>query len=58
MMVTKDEYELPMAIADTPTELANLVGTTRAAIHSQIGRAKKSGKRCRYVKVILDDDEE
>jgi hypothetical protein len=57
MMVTKDEYELPMAIADTPTELAKMVGTTRAAINSQISRARKSGKRSNFVKVVFDDED-
>lgn len=57
MMVTNDEYELPLAVADTIQQLADTVGTTKTAIEAAMYRAKKKGKRCRYVKVLLIDDE-
>lgn len=58
MMVTKDELELPMAIANSVSELAKMVGTTSNVILCQISRAKKTGRRCRFVKVTIDEDEE
>ena len=36
MYVTKDEFELPIAVADTPKELALMVGTTANSVKSAI----------------------
>ena len=36
MYVTKDEYELPIAVADTPRELARMLGTTANTVKSSI----------------------
>jgi len=56
MMVTQDKYELPMAIADTPAELAEIVGTTRNAISSAISKARAHGYHSRYVKVTVESE--
>lgn len=49
MKVTADKYELPIAIADSPKELAEMVGVKSGTISSQITRGEKgyqpSGKR-------------
>ena len=57
MAVTADEYELPVAIADTIVALAKMMNTTDTAIRSslyqeKIGRIKKA----RYKKVWIDDE--
>lgn len=46
MKVTGDKYELPIAIADSPKELAEMVGVKANSISSQITRAEKG-----YLKV-------
>lgn len=56
MAVTVDEYELPVAIADTIVALAKMMNTTDTAIRSslyqeKIGRIKKA----RYKKVWIND---
>lgn len=58
MKVTSDEYELPLYVASSPTELAEKVGTTRMTILSAISHAKKRGGRCKYVRVVINDEEE
>lgn len=59
MAVTADKYELPLAIADSPKQLAKLVGTTPAKISSAIGK-NINGKYLglKYVKVWIDYNEE
>lgn len=54
MAVTKDKYELPIAVADTTAELAKLVGVSRNAINSAISHAKKKGFNSCYVKVVIE----
>lgn len=57
MKVTKDEYQLPIAVAESATELAKMVGVTREMIYRRIS-AHKSGitKTCCYVCVEIDED--
>lgn len=60
MMVTSDEYQLPLAFADNAAELARMVGLRNPtfvvnAIHNN---KKRHLKKCKYVEVIFDDDEE
>lgn len=55
MVVTGDEFELPVAVADTIQELADMIGKDSNAISSAMSRAKKKGYKCIYVKVILDE---
>lgn len=59
MMVSKDKYQLPLAIADSASELARMVGkssnTTRsAASHAKAGKIKNS---IFYRVEIAEDDE-
>lgn len=54
MKVTKDEFELPLAIADTPTELSRITGDKLGTINSALSRAKhKKRKFSRYIKVEI-----
>ena len=52
MMVTKDEYELPIAIADTAKELSEIIHVSSNAIRSAISHKPK---KCIYVKVDIGD---
>ena len=58
MMVTNDKYELPLAVADTPKELAEMIGKNVNAIYKAIGR-RRSGetKRSIYQKVEIKENE-
>lgn len=55
MEVTRDKYELPIAVANTVYELANMTNTSVNAIRSNICHAKKKGYKCKYVKVEVEE---
>lgn len=59
MMVTNDKYELPLAVADTASELAQIVGTSTGCIYTTISDHKRDPQRhphSKYVKVDIDID--
>lgn len=61
MEVTQDKYELPVAIADTAKELAEIVGTTTNNIVSQCshyrkGRLKSSRFRMIEIEEAMNDN--
>lgn len=58
MKVTKDRYSLPVAVADSPKELAALCGVSQNAIYSAFSHEKRGDWKSPYVKVTVDDDEE
>ena len=59
MAVTKDKYELPLAIADTSVELAKLMNTTDAVVRSCVYQEKRgTRKRSMYKKVQIDNFED
>lgn len=49
MKVTNDEYELPLAVADSSFELSKILGLSRNAVNEIVCRAKKRGGKCQYV---------
>ncbi len=53
LCVTADEYELPLAVAETSTELALMVGTTGDNVREGARRHDTNGLRTgrRFVKV-------
>lgn len=55
MLVTQDELELPLIVADSLGELAEKCGCTKNAISSGISY-KKNGGKSRFVKVVVEDD--
>ena len=57
MEVTTDEYELPVAVADSATALAAIVGNTAKNIRSSAYRSRKGLKR-KYISVDVEDEEE
>ena len=58
MLTTTDKYELPIFVADSCAELAAMCNTTSGNIFATIGKAKARGGRCKYVKVLVDADDE
>lgn len=63
MEVTQDEYELPVAVAESAGILARKIGKSKKTIISamrkaQIRQEKQGHTRCRYVKVEVDDGED
>lgn len=58
MLVTDDELELPLYVADTVSELAEKVGISAPNVISSImSRAKRDGRRCHYIKVPREQEE-
>lgn len=59
MLISLDELELPLAVADSASGLARMLNRSPHTILSAMSHAKKSGKRSQYVKVrYLEDEEE
>lgn len=58
LYVTKDKYELPLAVADSIPLLARQLGVTTNSIYASMTHSRKKGYRCRYVKVVIDESEE
>lgn len=56
MLISLDQYELPMMVCDTATELARQLRLSRSAVCSAIRNAQLRGVRCRYVKVDIEED--
>ena len=56
MKVTMDEYELPVAVAESCRELSEMVGVTVNNIRSSYSKYK-SGQRktCQYRKVEVEE---
>lgn len=55
MYVTKDEFELPLAVAESPDELARMVGTTKNVVLSAISHKHLGWER---IEVKEADDED
>ena len=57
MEVTSDKYELPVAVAESPRELAEMTRTKSSIIRSAICHMKQPGRRrSKYVKLEVEDD--
>lgn len=56
--VSRDKYELPIAVADTIEELAEMCGVKVNTIRSYICHAKKNGYRCKYIKIEEGENEQ
>lgn len=48
MAVTPDEYELPLAVADTAKGLANMLGVTESNVCKLWHRKRRGNRRCKY----------
>ena len=56
MEVTQDEYELPVAIADSAGQLAEMRGTTKATIFSLISHEKAGVCKSKFKRIEIEDD--
>lgn len=57
MAVSKDEYRLPIAIADTAKELAELFGTNENNVKTIASKGKHGNiKNPRYIAVRIDEE--
>jgi hypothetical protein len=58
MAVSQDEYRLPIAIADTAKELAEIFGTNESNVKSIASKGKHGNiKNPRYIAVEIDKEE-
>ena len=56
MLVTKDEYELPLVVADSIAQLARELSISPNVISSAMSKASEKGYKCMYVKVECEDE--
>ena len=54
MEVSQDEFELPLAIADTISELARLAHRKKSTLIHAINHSKHS----RYIRVVIEEDDD
>lgn len=58
MKVTNDEYELPLAVAESAAELARMTGIKPESLYSIISRERHGKKRTySYREVDIDDED-
>ena len=57
MKVTNDKYELPLAVAESRSELAKMTGVTKASLFSIFSR-QRTGKKYSYSYREVDIDDE
>ena len=57
MAVTADEYEYPIAIADSSTELAEMLGISPSTIRTNLHRRKNGAVSGRRILKVRKDDE-
>ena len=60
LLVSEDEYELPLAVADSRNELAKIVGVKPKDISeciSKYHKRKNHHRPCRYVRVEIEEGE-
>ena len=58
LLVNQDEYELPIAVEDSPTELAIKMGANRHTILCAIASYNRGERRGRYRRVEVEWKEE
>lgn len=52
--VSRDKYELPLAVADSQAELSRMIGVDVTSISHARKRAKLLGAKSKYVTVEVD----
>lgn len=63
LLVTADEYELPLAVRDYAKEIADLLGRTKYEIFSAVSRKQVSkypynGYKYKIIKIEVDEDDD
>ena len=57
LRVTKDKYELPVAVADSPRELAKMCGVAKSGILSAISHEKSGRTHSSIYKLVEVEDD-
>lgn len=55
LCTTPDALELPVAVAGSVKELAQMLGVSTESIYSAIWQASRRGGKCIYRRVVLDN---
>lgn len=56
LLVTDDEYELPLYVCDTKYELAEYCGTTPSNIQSSVCKVEQKGRKfSKYRRVLREE---
>ena len=55
LLVTFDDYEFPLFIADSLTELSWHTGRSEQAIRSAVSHAERGGRKSQYRRVPKED---
>lgn len=59
MLVTKDKFELPIAVADNPYQLSAMIGKSVNTIVSTVSKYERGVyKKCPYRRVVIESDDE
>lgn len=58
MKVSKDEYELPEAIADSAVELAQMLGIKAQSVYDSMKHVKSRGSKSPYIKVEIGGEQD
>ena len=58
MQVTKDKYELPLAIADSIPKLAEMIGVKTQSIYDSMKHVKSRGSWSPYIKVDIGKEQQ
>ena len=58
LRVTKDEYELPTAVARTISEMSRITGKSCETIASQVCRRRLYGVKSEFVGVDVEEESE
>lgn len=54
MEIEDDRYELPVCFADSVIELSELCKVPVSTIHSEMSRARKEKRWCRFIKIPVE----
>ena len=57
MEITRDKYELPVAVAISEPELARLCKTTVGSIKTGLSKRKNQNRWSRFIKVEVSEDD-
>lgn len=57
MLVTKDQYELPLAVASSKWELGKMLGVSPLTIANSIARSRRDGHKSKYVRVDFPNND-
>lgn len=58
MAVTRDELSLPLAVAESPGELAKMRGVAKSTVLGQIAKGIKEYTHPGYIRVEVEEDEQ